>query len=210
MQLLDTLAFWQWVVQVLVIIFIVGGLVGLAVGYGLYANSARTLAFFKTINHWTSMRETAKPLETSRDTTAIVQKYMRVFAAIFVVGGLYSLYALLVQFNAEAIIFSLKLGNLHPLISGLILDGVRWVLIAGNLGALAVGAMMILSPDKLTALEARGSRWFSNRAITEVGDRMHTPLDGWVAAAPRTAGVIIAIGSLIVVVSAVVMLFVQR
>jgi len=210
MQLLDNLVFWQWFIHVWVVIFVVGGLAGIAVGAGLIMNSARTLAFFNTINRWTSLRGAAKPFEVPRDTTRIVRKYMRVLAGIFVVGGAYSLYALVGQFNAEAIIFSLKLNKMHPLISSLILDGARWILIAGNLVAVAVGIMMAFFPAKVIAVEGRGGRWFSDEAIMEKGDKMHTPIDTWVTASPRAAGWIIAFGSVVVVVSAAFMLLSQR
>jgi len=210
MQILDSLAFWQWIVQVLVVLFIVGGLVGIAVGYGLFANSARTLTFLSTLNRWTSTRRAMKPVEILRSTTPVVQKYMRVFAAIFLVGGLYSLYALVAQFNTEAIIFSLKLSRVHPQISGLLIDGARWILIVGNVAAVAVGIMMAFFPDKLNALEARGSKWFSARSMTQIGDQMHNPLDRWVAASPRAAGAVITVGSFVIVVSFALMLFAQR
>ena len=210
MQILDSLAFWQWIVQVLVVLFIVGGLVGIAVGYGLFANSARTLAFLSTMNRWTSTRRAMKPVEILRSTTPVVQKYMRVFAAIFLVGGFYSLYALVAQFNTEAIIFSLKLSRVHPQISGLLIDGARWILIVGNVAAVAVGIMMAFFPDQLIALDARGSKWFSARSMTQIGDQMHNPLDRWVAASPRTAGAVITVFSFVIVVSFAFMLFAQR
>jgi len=210
MQILDSLAFWQWIVQVLVVLFIVGGLVGISVGYGLFANSARTLTFLSTMNRWTSTRRAMKPVEILRSTTPVVQKYMRVFAAIFLVGGLYSLYALVAQFNTEAIIFSLGLSKLHPQISGLLIDSARWILIAGNVAAVAVGILMAFFPGKLIALDALGSKWISTRSVTQIGDQMHTPLDRWVAASPRAAGVVIAVGSLVIVVSFAFRLFAQR
>jgi len=210
MQMLDSLAFWQWIVQVLVIFFFVGGLAGIAVGYGLFANSARTLTFLSTLNRWTSTRRVMKPVEILRNTTPVVQKYMRVFAAIFLVGGLYSLYALVAQFNTEAIILSLKLSTVHPQISGLLIDSARWILIVGNVAAVAVGIMMAFFPRQLIALDARGSKWFSARSMTQFGDQMHTPLDRWVAASPRAAGVVIAVGSLVIVVSFAFRLFAQR
>ena len=210
MQILDSLAFWQWIVQVLVVFFIVAGLVGIAVGFGLFANSARTLTFLTTMNRWTSTRRAMKPVEILRNTTPVVQKYMRVLAAIFLVGGLYSLYALIAQLNTEAIIFSLKLSKVHPQISGLLIDGARWILIAGNVAAVAVGIMMAFFPDKLIALEARGSKWFSIRSMAQIGDQMRTPLDRWVAASPRAAGAVITVGSFVIAVSFAFMLFAQR
>ena len=91
---------------------------------------------------------------------------------------------------------------MRPLVSGLLIDSIRWILVAGNLAAVVVGILMVYSPRRLAALEAAGSKWFSDRRVTQVGDRMHTPLDRWVAAAPRAAGMMIAAGSLVVVVSA--------
>jgi len=163
-----------------------------------------------TMNRWTSTRRAMKPVEIIRNTTPIVQKYMRVFAAIFLVGGLYSLYALVAQFNTGAIISSLKLSTVHPQIAGFLIDGARWILIAGNVAAVVVGIMMAFFPGQLMALDARGSKWFSTRSMAEIGDQMHTPLDRWVAASPRAAGTIIAVSSFVIVVSLAFMLFALR
>jgi hypothetical protein len=206
MQVLDNLAFWQWFIQVVLLFFFVVGLVGIGVGIGLIMNSARTLAFFAVINRWTSMRRSMKPLEVPRDTTAIVQRNMRVLGTVFVAGGLYTLYALLMQFNADAVAFSLGMDALPPLLTGLLIDSGRWLLVAGNVAAVAVGLMMLLTPATLTELETRGGKWFSDRVITQKGDEMHTPLDRWVSGSPRAAGALLAIGSLIVVVNALLVL----
>jgi hypothetical protein len=210
MQILDSLAVWQWIVQAMVVFFIVGGLVGIAFGYGLFANSAGTLTFLSTLNRWTSTQRAIKSDEILRNTTPIVQKYMRVFAAIFIVGGLYSLYGLVAQFNTEAINFSLKLSTVHPLTSGLLIDSARWILIAGNVAAVVVGFMMAFFPDQLIALDARGSKWVSAQSMTQTWDQMHTPLDRWVAASPRAAGAVITVGSFVIVASHALMLFAQR
>ncbi len=206
MQVLDNLAFWQWFVQVCVVIFIIGGIAGIAVGAGLIVNSSGTFSLFEKVNRWTSLRRVTKPLEIPRDTTGIVHKYMRVLATVFVIGGAYSLYALIFQFNADAILFGLKLTGENALVTGLMLDFFRWPLVAGNVAAIIVGLVMFFAPDQLRAVEARGSKWFSDRVIRQTGDRMHMPLDRWVSASPRVAGITIAIGSGIVVISAALML----
>lgn len=209
MRAFDNLALWQWLTEAVFVFFIVGGLVGAFIGFGLFVNAKFTLSFLSAINRYTSMRRAVRPLEVPRDSIPVVQKYMRVIATVFVLGGGYALYALIAQFDAEAVLFALDLGNVHPLISGSLIDSVRWVLIAGNVAAIVIGIMMFVSPSELGRIEERGSRWFSDRPFTLVVDRMHTPLDHWVATSPRTAGVILGLGSLAVAAHAAWLVYTQ-
>ena len=198
-RILNSYAFKQWVAEACVVFFLVGGVVVLVIGLSLFFNSAATLRFFGSMNRWVSMRRTTKPLEIQRDTRQAVLKYRRWLAVVFIAGGLFALYGLVTQFDARAIIFGLKLQFLKTSFATWLFDSIRWVLIVGNLAAIAIGVALAFFPAVIDRLETRGSRWFSERQMTRGSDEMRTPLDQQVVAHPRASGLIMAFFGLVLI-----------
>ncbi len=196
-QILSSNAFRQWIAQALAVFFLIGGIVGIAVGVGLIVNSARTLRIFDVLNRWVSMRPLSRPLEIPRDTTQVVQRHRRWLAVLFVAGGAFATYVLVAKFDANAARQLLSLDAARPVIAFWLVDALRWILIVGNLAAVAVGTLLAFFPDVLASIEIRGKSWFSERRHTKGADRQHLSLDNWVAAHPRQAGAIITAGSLL-------------
>jgi len=185
-----------WLAQSTVVFFIVAGIALLVVGISLIVNSAGSLRLFGGLNRWVSMRRASRPLEIPRDTRQAVQNYRYWFAAVFIIGGTVALAGLLVRFDIRAVIALLGLGQLRPDFAGWLVDGARWILIAGNLLAIIAGLLLAFSPGAVAALEARGSRWISERQLVKGSDQLHLKLDGVVAAYPRNAGWIIVVFAL--------------
>lgn len=199
MEFIDSHLFRQWAIQSLVVLFFVGGLVGFVAGACLIFCSERTLRVFDALNRWVSMRNVSKPFELPRDTTRAVQKYRRWLAAFFIAGAVFSIFVLATKFDARAVISGFSLNTLRAPVASWIVESARWLLIVGNLVAIAVGIMLGFFPAAITALEASGGRWYSERRLTKVADAMNLSLDRWVAAFPRTAGVIFMLTTLILV-----------
>jgi hypothetical protein len=211
MELLpDNYSFRQWVAQALTVFFVVGGIVGVAVGLSLITNSERTLRFFGTMNRWVSMRRATRPLEIPRDTSRTAQKHRRWLAAAFIAGGAFATFILATKFDAGAANQLLNLTALHPSIASWIVASVRWILIVGNLIAVLVGILLAFFPAALVALEAGGGSWFSERRLFKGADTPNLSLDKWVAAYPRQAGAIIAAGALLMLGSFGIMLLGMR
>ena len=112
--ILSSVAFWQWIAEVLIVFFLIGGIVSLAVGVGLILNSACTLRFLAALNRWVSMRSATKPLEIPRDTTRAVQKHRRWLAVIFIAGGAFATFVLATKFDPNAARKLLNLQSVHP------------------------------------------------------------------------------------------------
>ena len=199
LSLFTSNAFRTWAVQFLVLFFLVGGIVALVTGLSLAFNSAGTLRFLDRLNVWVSMRRTLKPIEIPRDTTQAVYRQRRWLAAFFIAGGVFAIYGLFTQYNAGAAIRLFGLGFLRPSFAGWVVDSARWLLIAGNLAGIAVGIALGFFSERLMALEARGSRWYSERQLARDRDRMNFALDHWVAQFPRTAGWIITFFALVLI-----------
>ena len=177
-----------WLEQATVLFFLAGGIALLVIGLWLIVNSAGALQFFGRMNRWVSLRRASRPLEIPRDTRPAVQQYRYVLAAIFVAGGIFAIVGIAARFDTRAVTALLGLHSLRPEVAVWLVDGIRWLLLTGNLAAIAAGVLLAFFPDTLVALEARGSRWVSQRQMTKGTEAMHYTLDAWAAAHPRTAG----------------------
>lgn len=197
MEIFDSVVFRQWALQSMIVIFFVGGVVGFVVGGCLIFCSEKTLRAFNSLNRWVSMRSASKPLEIPRDTRPAVQKYRKWLAVFFIAGAVFSIYFLATKFDARAAMAGFNLHTLRAPIGAWIIDSVRWILIVGNLAAIAVGVMLGFFPATLAAIETSGSRWFSERRFAKGSDDMNLSLDKWVAAFPRTTGVIFSLTTLV-------------
>lgn len=185
-----------WIAQVIVILFLLGGISLLALGLSLIVNSPAALRFIGSMNRWVSMRCATKPLEIPRDTRQAVHKHRYWLAAVFVACGAFAIAMLIKPLNTGAIIAMLGLGFLGRDVSHWLVDGLRLLLVMGNLIAIVAGIMLAFFPDQLAALEARGGRWYSARKMTKGADGMKVKLDGLVAVYPRAAGWVIAVSGL--------------
>jgi sulfite exporter TauE/SafE len=195
-EFIHSYAFQHWAVQFLAVLFLIGGLMTLAVGVGLIGGSAGTLRFLAAMNRWVSTRRALKTFEVPRDTRQAVQKYRRWLAVFFVAGAVFAIFGLATAFNAQAVSFVFGLDTRPSSVASWLVESVRWVLIVGNLAAIVIGIMLGFFPDALAALEARGSHWYSDRQLVRGGDAMNLSLDNWVAVFPRSAGWIIAVAGL--------------
>ena len=208
--ILNSGAVRRWVAEVLTVFFLLGGLVGIAVGVSLIVNSGRTLRLFGTLNRWVSLRRASRPLEIPRDTTQAVQRNRRWLAAVFIAGGAFTTYILATKFEANAAIKMFNLMALRPVVSMWIVESGRWILVVGNLIAVVAGILLAFFPAVVATLETGGSRWFSERRLLKGSDALNLTLDKWVAAYPRPAGAIITAGALLMIGNFGIMLLGMR
>jgi hypothetical protein len=199
LNVFGTHVFRLWFAQFLIVLFLVGGVVSLAIGLSLIFNSAGTLKFSAGMNRWVSTRRTFKPIEIPRDTRQAVRKYRRWLAVMFVAGGIFAVYGLATQFNVKAVIPVFGLDYFRPSFASWVVESARWVLLIGNLVGIAVGIMLAFFPDALMALEAGGSRWYSERRYLKEREAMNLTLDNWVAQFPRASGCIITFFALVLI-----------
>jgi hypothetical protein len=199
MEFFDNHAFQLWAIQFLVVLFLAGGAVALAVGVGLLVDSAGTLRFLFALNRWVTTQRALRPLDVSHDTRPLVQKHRRWLAVVFITGAVLAIAGLATQFDTQAVGFVLGLDTRASSAASWLVASIRWALIAGNLAAIVAGIMLGFFPGAMAALEARGGRWYSERQFVRSADTMNLSLDHWVAASPRSAGGIITVAGLVLV-----------
>jgi hypothetical protein len=201
--------FWlQVVLPSLALFGLFGSVLGISVGFGLLLRSAATLRFFDTMNRWVSTRRTLKPLEIPRYVGSPTAKKPRWNGLVLLVAGAYVAIALWQLDGAK--MAALAYGGRYAIAAEILLKAIRWIMVAGGLGAGAVGIMLLFFPSAYPAFEARANHWYSTRQAFTGGDNPHMTLDRWVAAYPRFAGVAIACLSVIATLGFVALLLSRR
>jgi hypothetical protein len=196
---------WQMFMQFVMLSFVVFGALGLAVGVGLIASSQKTLRVFQVVNRWISTRSVLKQVEVPHDTDRIAHKYRHWIGVAFIVFGAIATFGLIARIDVSALSEMFAKGEMRPL-AALIVQCVRWFLIVGSVGGLAVGAMLLLSPTAEDTLERFTNKWVSTRRIARGGDEMHLTLDRLVEAHPAPSGWIVACAAAAVMIYGLVML----
>jgi hypothetical protein len=175
-----------------VIFLFVTSLLGLALGVGLILGSTTLLAFVGRMNRWISTRQALKPLEVPVRFPAI-DAGARWFGTIAVAVGAY---AALVLVRVEA----------PSSLAGLAIDALKWSLVAGSVGSVVAGLLLLFFPRVWRKVEARANRWYSARDLELAADRLDTPLDRVAQAFPRAAGAVILILSLVAALASALIL----
>lgn len=83
---------------------------------------------------------------------------------------------------------------MDPVVESLLLRSVVLFLLAGSLGGLVVGALLLWRPQRLHAVSALLNRWISTRHLDQSLERS-VSLDPWFYHYRRTSGVLTLLGS---------------
>jgi hypothetical protein len=202
--------FWSQVVLPSLALFgVAGSVLGISVGLGLLFRSAATLRFFDTMNRWISTRRALKPLEIPRYVGSPTARKPRWNGLVLLVAGAY-VAIILGQLDGAKMVAALAYGARYAMPTEILLKTIRWIMVAGGLAAMAVGAMLLFFPSAYPAFEARANHWYSTRQAFTGGDSPHLTLDRWVAAYPRFAGAVIAFLSVIATLGFVALLLSRR
>ena len=193
----------QILISFVLLIFLVASVAGIALGIGLNFTTARTLDFLRSMNRWVSVRDNIQAMEQTHDIDKAVYRHRRWIGAIFAICGGYTVFMLLFAIDFSFVITALS-KNTKPIIVELVVDSLRWLLVVGGAFAFIIGAMMLASTSAMPAVDARANRWYSPGKLGESVDKMHLTLDDWVEAFPRFIGLLIGIGSAIVLIAAII------
>jgi len=187
------------VIPAVIAILLVGGVSGLALGCALVVNNAATLRFINRMNRWVSTREAFAPLDAQVNVEP-AENRRPVLGIFLVVGGALAVYFLLVRLDFRQA-YTPGVDMKRFLFSGIALETMKWVLVAGSAFAAIIGGLMVFAPQRLKAFEARMNRWHSSEPLVAASEKMHTPLEPRVEAYPRATGWIIAVASLLLTVA---------
>jgi len=187
------------VVPAVIVVLLVGGLAGIVLGCALVMRGEATLRFIVRMNRWVSTQDVIARLEApvNVDPVGGLSQRRPLLGTALVIGGAAAVYFLLTRLEFHAT-YAPGVDVKRLFFTGVALQTMKWVLVAGSAFALVVGVMMLVSPQHLAAFERRLNRWQSPQRLVAADEKMHTPLEPRVQAHPRAAGWIIGSASLVV------------
>jgi hypothetical protein len=198
-------------VPALLIALLVGGIFGVALGFGLVARTPGTLRMVGSMNRWVSTRRALRPLEIPRHVEAQSKGAKLILGVFLLAGGTYSLFFLLAHLELPRLASVLAVDLKRWFLVSTVLHTVKWFLIAGSVLAVAVGGLLLFFPTALGRIEARTNRWYSTRKmIPPAGDSMKLGLERLVENHPRAAGWIIGICCFLVATAMAVLLLARN
>jgi hypothetical protein len=190
----------QIVQQSIFILALLGAVFAFAAGLLLVFRSEAAFRISERMNRWVSTRAAIRPLEEHRSIARPLYRMHRLVGAMICAGALYSLIVLGMPSGESAIVKSLS-GIGPARFSSWLSESLRYVLLAGNLGALLFGLVFIVRPSALKSLEAWADRRISARKRTKPLEITRLTADMFVRAHPRFVGAVIILGSLYVLVN---------
>ena len=195
----------QLLLTTLVAFLFVGSLLGLALGAGLIVRARAMLPFIQLMNQWVSMRQALRPLELPLQV-APAAGGARWFGAVLIALGGFSTVILLGKLDPAALATLFKVDARTSLL-GILLEALRWFLVAGSLTAVVTGVMLLFFPRTWRRVEALANHWYSTRQLEIAGDALHPSLDRIVEAFPRASGLVILALSVIAAIPSALLLF---
>ena len=187
------------VIPTLIAVLLAGGVAGIVLGCALVLRSQATLRFISHMNRWVATKAATDPLDLPRNVEPAGGLGQRrpLFGAFLVVGGALAVYFLMTRLEFRVTyVPGVDVKRLY--FTAVALQTMKWVLVAGGAFALIVGVLMMVSPERLGALERRLNEWRSSKPLAAADEEMHMPLEPRVAAHPRAAGWLIGGASLVV------------
>lgn len=185
------------VIELVAVMFLIAGFMTFVTGVCLLVGCGETLRFFDELNRRVFALRSMKSIADSRDVQHIEQRHLRWIGLAFIAGAAYALHGLITGFGTAALLhmFGVKPEIFSP--AFWVVECVRWLLIAGNLLAIAAGFMLGIFPRAFFFLEARDGPWFSVQRAAQGPDKKNFTLDGWVAEFPHSVAWIIIVAGLV-------------
>lgn len=198
-------------VQSLLIVLLLGSAVGVVAGVALMAKAREALTFLRSMNRWVTSRMEARARQEHpvSGAVALTVSQRRIAGTVFAIGGAFAAILLASTPKIPATALLQARGALWSL-SFLLADVLRWVLVVGCTGSFVVGVLLLFFPGAWARLEARANHWHSTQQFFTRADVMHMPLDHWIERAPRPAGALLAVLSLVAVAAFATLLLWHR
>ena len=148
-------------------------------------------------NSWFSTEKIDSTLDMNVDTNELVLKNRWWVGSIFLIGALFTLKYLLVDFDANKFIaFVVRpKGNFAQTFSEIMVISLHWFLLFTSfVGVVACGCFLV-NPDAFQRLSKKMDTHFSTEVLKESADTVYTALDNWVMKNHILTGLFLFLGS---------------
>ncbi len=194
--------------QSFLILLLLGAVVGLCLGIGMFFRPERVLALNHRLNKWFSTLRFSRIMDATYHIERPVYRYHRVFGAALLAWVGYILYSLWFRYDKSATLNIFKETN--PQLVAWLLDSTVLLLTLTSIVALLTAVCLVVRPSLLRGIEAWANQWFPTRPLGKVGKPMETmrmwPDEG-TERHPRVTALLLVLGSLYVLMSLGVLIF---
>ena len=193
------------------VLFVIGSAGGVLIGVGLIVRAPAMLRLFQTVNRWslTWLDIKAREEKPVSSTSVLGESQRRLVGGLFMAGGAFAAIVLAMTGKIPELVVA-KVWGAASIVSLVIVEAIRWILVVGCLFAVYAGVLLVFFPVAWKRFEEKANRWKSTRGFFARADEMRTPLDRWVESSPQTAGILIAILSTVALAAFAVLLHIRK
>jgi hypothetical protein len=179
--------------QTAFVVLLIGSAAGLLLGLMLLFDAERLFRLSERMNRWVSTRVALRPLEKARSVSPHIYRRHRLVGIGVCAAALYSLFALLFNFQLGPIVYVFRdLGGPETL--AWLVESLRIFLVAGNSAVLLAGILLVLRPAAVRKIEAWADRQYSDRRLTKPLEEMNFGPDRFIRGHPVLVGALLIVG----------------
>ncbi|MFN7085115.1 MAG: hypothetical protein ACK4N4_00640 [Burkholderiales bacterium] len=180
-----------------VAVLLLGCVASLAYGVWLLLQPEQALRFNRRVSAWVSTEKVVQTLDQPHSIERIVYRYHRIYGALLLAGGLFTLYVMAAGRWSRDVRSALGLGEWSWLVG----DVTSALMVIIGILATALGIVIVIRPSLLRGIEARLNRWIATDQDLQPLDSVHDAPDRFAARHARAVAVLIVAGSLYVLVA---------
>jgi len=185
----------QMYLEMIELLFIVGGFGALVIGVMLFFKPQQIAKLSKTGNKWYSSRKSTKPLDIIRDTDSFYFNNNQLIGTIMLAISILALFLVYSRIPTTDQYISAPGNSSLDMGVGVLLESLRWILLAIILMGLPLWGLLTFDPEKLKRVNTYLNRWISTRLLLLPLEKMNDSFDIFVIQNHRIFGAFFVLGA---------------
>lgn len=172
------------------ILLCVGSIAGILLGTGMLWKPERIVFWNQYFSRWVSADEVTEQLDRPRWIERYFYRHHRLVGATLLIGAIFILYTFLFNHNMRKVSAVMSSGSWG------LWDALVGMLLIGSVLAALVSLIVLTRPSLLREFEKSSNRWISTQGMVKLFDGMHHSFDLQILRHRKTAGVLMILGGL--------------
>lgn len=183
------------------ILLCVGSVAGVLLGAGMLWKPERIAFWNQYFSRWVSPDKIDEQLNRPRWIERYFYRHHRLVGATLLIGATFVLYAFLFGHNMRRVSAVMASGGWG------LWEALVGILLIGSVLAAFVGLIVLTRPSLLREIEKSSNRWISTQGMVKLFDGMHYSFDLQFLRYRKTAGVLMILGGLYILIVLVPLLW---
>lgn len=172
------------------ILLCIGSVASVLLGAGMLLKPERIVFWNQYFSRWVSADEVTEQLDRPRWIERYFYRHHRLVGALLLIGAVFILYTFLLNYNVRRISAVMTSGSWG------LWDALVAMLLIGSVLAALVGIIVLTRPSLLREIEKSSNRWIATEGMVKLFDGMHYSVDQQLLRHRKTAGVLMILGGL--------------